>query len=165
LSYDEADALRDFGEAQGITYDLLSDPDSEVIRSFGILNSLIDPNDHPWYGILYPGNYVINADGASTHTLDTMVDFYCRHPGLQVTDRGRLSALPEQPEICLLSANPTEHHQVALAEGRGDEKGMLDQVSFHVGSLEDLRELDAELGKAGVEHWRAASAKRLEVAS
>ena len=33
LSYDEADALRDFREAHGITYRLLSDPDSRVIRS------------------------------------------------------------------------------------------------------------------------------------
>lgn len=67
LSYDEADALRDFGEAHGIAYPLLSDPDSEVIRSFGILNTLIDPDDHPWYGIPYPGTYVVNADGAITH--------------------------------------------------------------------------------------------------
>jgi hypothetical protein len=67
LSYDEADALRDFGEAHGITYTLLSDPDSEVVRSFGILNTLIDPDDHPWYGIPYPGTYVVNADGAITH--------------------------------------------------------------------------------------------------
>ena len=63
LSYDEADALRDFRNAHGITYTLLSDPDSEVIESFGILNTLIDPNDRPWYGIPYPGTYVIGADG------------------------------------------------------------------------------------------------------
>ena len=67
LSYDEADALRDFRDAHGITYTLLSDPDSEVIRSFGILNTLIDPDDHPWYGIPYPGTYVVNAEGAITH--------------------------------------------------------------------------------------------------
>jgi len=67
LSYDEADALRDFGEAHGITYPLLSDPNSEVIRSFGILNTLIDPDDHPWYGIPYPGTYVVNANGVITH--------------------------------------------------------------------------------------------------
>ena len=64
LSYDEADALKDFRDAHGITYTLLSDPDSEVIRSFGILNTLIDPTDHPWYGIPYPGTYVVNPEGA-----------------------------------------------------------------------------------------------------
>ena len=51
LSYDEPDALRDFRDAHQITYSLLSDPDSKVISDFGILNTLIDPNDHPWYGI------------------------------------------------------------------------------------------------------------------
>ena len=69
LSYDEADALGDFRDAHGITYMLLSDPDSDVIRSFGILNTLIDPNDHPWYGIPYPGAIVVSADGAITHKL------------------------------------------------------------------------------------------------
>ncbi|MCP5066156.1 MAG: redoxin domain-containing protein, partial [bacterium] len=67
LSYDEVDALEDFGEAHGITYPLLSDPDSEVIRSFGILNTLIAADDHPLYGIPYPGTYVVNADGVITH--------------------------------------------------------------------------------------------------
>ena len=67
LSYDEADALRDFRDAHGITYTLLSDPDSDVIRSFGILNTLIDPTDHPWYGIPYPGTYVVNPEGTIMH--------------------------------------------------------------------------------------------------
>ena len=67
LSYDEADALRDFRDAHGITYTLLSDPDSEVIRSFGILNTLIDESDHPWYGIPYPGTYLVDAEGTVTH--------------------------------------------------------------------------------------------------
>ena len=66
LSYDEADALKDFRDAHGITYTLLSDPDSETIRSFGILNTLIDPTDHPWYGIPYPGTYVLNRQGTIT---------------------------------------------------------------------------------------------------
>jgi len=88
--------------------------------------------------------------GFHVRNLDAMVDFYCRHLGLQVTDRGKLTALPEQPEICFLSADPTEHHQIALVEGRSDEKGMLNQVSFHADSLQDLRDLDAELGEAGV---------------
>jgi hypothetical protein len=67
LSYDEADALRDFRDAHAISYTLLSDPESDVIRSFGILNTLIDEDDHPWYGIPYPGAYVVNAEGFITH--------------------------------------------------------------------------------------------------
>jgi hypothetical protein len=67
LSYDEADALRDFREAHGITYRLLSDPDSRVIREFGILNTLIAEDDVPWFGIPFPGAYVIDRAGVITH--------------------------------------------------------------------------------------------------
>ena len=88
--------------------------------------------------------------GFHVRDLDRMVDFYTRHLGLQVTDRGALEALPDKPNICFLSADPGEHHQIALVEGRGDEKGMLNQVSFHVDTLQDLRDLDAELAEAGV---------------
>ena len=63
LSYDEPDALADYAEAHGTTFTLLSDPNSEVITSFGILNTLIPPDDHPWYGLPFPGSYVIDADG------------------------------------------------------------------------------------------------------
>lgn len=67
LSYDEPEALDDFRAAHNISYTLLSDPQSEVIEEFGILNTLIDPNDHPWFGIPYPGVYVLDKGGAITH--------------------------------------------------------------------------------------------------
>ena len=93
LSYDEADALRDFQEAHGITYTLLSDPDSEVIRSFSILNTLIDPDDHPWYGIPYPGTYVIDADGAITHK------FFENNLAVRVGPEQLLRAVQGQPML------------------------------------------------------------------
>jgi hypothetical protein len=64
LSYDEPDALADYAMANDVTFTLLSDPDSEVITNFGILNTSIPPDDHPWFGIPFPGAYVI--DGAGT---------------------------------------------------------------------------------------------------
>ena len=67
LSYDEPDALDDFSEAHNISYTFLSDPDSQVIRSFGLLNTLIDPNDHPWFGIPYPGTYILDEQGIITN--------------------------------------------------------------------------------------------------
>ena len=63
LSYDEPDALADYATAHDTTFTMLSDPNSEVITSFGILNTLIPPDDHPWYGLPFPGAYVIDADG------------------------------------------------------------------------------------------------------
>ena len=65
-SYDEPDALEAFAEWAGITFPLLSDPGSEVIRDFGILNTLIAEDDHPWFGIPFPGTYVTGADGVIT---------------------------------------------------------------------------------------------------
>lgn len=67
LSYDEVDALKDFRDAYGITFTLLSDPDSQVIRQFGILNTLIGEEEVPWFGIPFPGSYVVNSDGRITH--------------------------------------------------------------------------------------------------
>ncbi len=67
LSYDEPDALADFRDAYDITYTLLSDPNSEVIREFGILNTLIGEDDHPWFGIPFPGTYVVSSEGLISH--------------------------------------------------------------------------------------------------
>ncbi len=38
-----------------------------MIRQFGILNTLIAEDDHPWFGIPFPGTYVLDADGVITH--------------------------------------------------------------------------------------------------
>jgi hypothetical protein len=59
--------LKDFQDAYGITYTLLSDPDSKVIRDYGILNTLIAEDDHPWFGIPFPGTYVTDSQGTITH--------------------------------------------------------------------------------------------------
>ena len=67
LSYDEPEALRDFRDAYDITYTMLSDPDSVVIREYGILNTLIAQDDHPWFGIPFPGTYVTDAGGNVTN--------------------------------------------------------------------------------------------------
>ena len=66
LRYDEVDAVADYKKAHGATFTMLSDPDSEVIRSFGILNTTIAEDDHPWHGIPYPGVYVTDEEGIIT---------------------------------------------------------------------------------------------------
>jgi hypothetical protein len=63
VTYDEEDALFAFADEFEITYPLLSDPDSSIIKRFGILNTLVDPDDHPFYGIPFPGSYVVGGDG------------------------------------------------------------------------------------------------------
>jgi hypothetical protein len=62
LSYDSPEILRQFAERRKITYPLLSDPKSEAIRAFGILNDNV-PTDRPSYGIPFPGTYMVDARG------------------------------------------------------------------------------------------------------
>lgn len=62
ISYDSRDTLRRFADAQHITYPLLSDVGSAVIRKFGILNSNI-PEGNMFHGIPFPGDYVLAPDG------------------------------------------------------------------------------------------------------
>ncbi len=62
ISYDSKEVLRRFAERFEITYPLLSDEDSRVIRGFGILNTNI-PAEHRWRGVPYPGTYMVGADG------------------------------------------------------------------------------------------------------
>jgi len=62
LMYDPVETIRAFAERKGITYPLLSDPESEVIRAFGILNTNI-PRKSKAYGIPFPGTYIIDENG------------------------------------------------------------------------------------------------------
>ncbi len=60
VSYDSVAVLKQFSARAGITFPLLSDPRSAVIRSYGILNETVD-KDTPFYGIPYPGTYILNS--------------------------------------------------------------------------------------------------------
>jgi hypothetical protein len=62
VSYDSMEILKSFADRAGITYPMLADPDSKIIRDFGILNESIERGT-PTYGIPYPGSYVIDARG------------------------------------------------------------------------------------------------------
>ncbi|MBI2503493.1 MAG: redoxin domain-containing protein [Candidatus Latescibacteria bacterium] len=62
ISYDPVEVLGRFAAKQGITYPLLSDADSAVIRQFGILNTNVPP-DHPWHGVPFPGTFMVDEKG------------------------------------------------------------------------------------------------------
>ncbi len=77
--------------------------------------------------------------GYYVRDLDKMVAFYKRVFGLVVTDQG-VSTRPGSPTMAFLSRNPDEHHQIALATGRGAEAPTtVNQISFRVAGLEDVR--------------------------
>lgn len=65
---DPQEALAEFAAEHGITYPLLSDPGSEVIRRYGILNTLVRP-DEPVYGIPFPGSYLTDGHGVVTEKI------------------------------------------------------------------------------------------------
>lgn len=81
ISYDPQSSLKEFSEQYGVMYDLLSDIDSAVIKKFGILNTLVSPDDtekHPqtqrgFYGVPFPGVYVTDESGVVTEK------FFYRH--------------------------------------------------------------------------------------
>lgn len=62
ISYDAAEILERFATHYGITYPLLSDADSHVIRQFGLLNPNM-PEGDPFYGIPFPGFYLLDHTG------------------------------------------------------------------------------------------------------
>jgi catechol 2,3-dioxygenase len=84
-------------------------------------------------------NVTFSHIGLNVRDLERMVDFYTGFLGFQITDRGPLP-LPGTPQIVFLSRDPNEHHQIALVSGR-DPSGAstVNQISFHVQSLADLR--------------------------
>jgi DsbC/DsbD-like thiol-disulfide interchange protein len=65
VSYDSIAILHNFAERRGIHFPLLSDPDSMVIRELGILNETL-PKDTPFFGVPYPGSFVLNAQAVIT---------------------------------------------------------------------------------------------------
>ena len=52
--------------------------------------------------------------------------------------------------MAFMSRDPREHHQIALATGRGDMPTTINQVSFRLANLEDLRVWHRRLVELGV---------------
>lgn len=80
--------------------------------------------------------------------LEKMRDFYTRVLGFTVTDSGR----GRSAEFVFMSRDPDEHHQIVLASGRPPESfGVINQISFRVDTLDELRAAHALLVDAEVE--------------
>jgi AhpC/TSA family/Disulphide bond corrector protein DsbC len=62
VSYDSVSVLKTFAQRRGISYPLLSDAESKVIRAYGLLNQSVSP-DSPQFGIPYPGTFILDAAG------------------------------------------------------------------------------------------------------
>jgi catechol-2,3-dioxygenase len=80
--------------------------------------------------------------GFLVRDLEKMVGFYRDVLGFFLTDQGTLGPR----ELRFLSRDPTEHHQIVLMTGRGEDQATtINQISFRVGSLEELQTVYARL--------------------
>jgi hypothetical protein len=65
ISYDPVAVLADFSARRGVTFPLLSDPGSETIKRYGLLNTTIEPSD-ALYGYPFPGTFIVDRRGVVT---------------------------------------------------------------------------------------------------
>ena len=85
--------------------------------------------------------------------LARMEDFYTRVLGLLVSDRGQV---PGGSDLVFLSRDPDEHHQIVLATGRppGVEFNVVNQISFKLPALADLKAMHARARDEGTKQFR-----------
>ena len=79
--------------------------------------------------------------------MESMVSFYTDVLGFSVTDRARI----RENDVVFLSRSPDEHHQIVLVPGRAPQSpSTVNQISFRVIGLAELRRLHAQLVGLGV---------------
>jgi catechol 2,3-dioxygenase len=77
-----------------------------------------------------------------------MVDFYTSVLGFAVTDEAPIRGV----DVVFLSRSPDEHHQIVLVPGRAaGTPSTVNQISFRVVSLSELRRVHGRLLEIGVE--------------
>jgi catechol-2,3-dioxygenase len=97
---------------------------------------------------------VLSHFGIHVTDIARMEDFYTRVLGLLVSDRG---TLPDSGRtLVFLSRDPDEHHQLVLVTGRppGETYNVVNQISFKLPSLADLKSMHARLRQEGVKDFR-----------
>lgn len=62
ISSDSPEALRRFADETRISFTLLADPGSRIIREFNVLDASVLPGS-PAYGVAYHGSYIVNEAG------------------------------------------------------------------------------------------------------
>lgn len=147
ISNDTVELLSEFSDRHGIEFPLLSDEDSAVIRAFGILNTLIDPSEGKrmrWYGIPYPGTYIVDAEGV---VIDK--DFHQHHAR-------RLSGQALLHRV--LGAAPEQTDEMPAASHEGDEVAITAYLADPVLRLEVISSLVCRIRIASGLHIYAEGA-------
>lgn len=89
--------------------------------------------------------------GIYVSDIERMERFYTSVFGLVVSDRGVVPRLGHR-SIVFMSAAPDAHHQLVLISGRDPAGGpsVVNQISFQLQALAELREIHQRLQRAGV---------------
>lgn len=93
---------------------------------------------------------VLAHSTVAARDLDKLCAFYCDVLGFHVTNRG---PTPDGGELCFISQDPQNHHQIVIVKGPEPPSPafmMVDHLAFRTGSLDDLRQIRANLVEAGV---------------
>jgi catechol-2,3-dioxygenase len=96
---------------------------------------------------------VLSHFGIHVTDLERMQDFYTRVLGLLVMDKG---TVPGGGTLVFLSRDPDQHHQLVLVAGRppGVEYNIVNQISFKLPTLADLKRMHARLREEGIKEFR-----------
>ena len=65
VSYDSPETLQKFAASRGITFPMVSDPGSAIIKRYGLLNETLDPKTR-FYGVPHPGTFILDPKGIVT---------------------------------------------------------------------------------------------------
>lgn len=94
---------------------------------------------------------VLTHAGLWVRDMAAMESFYSRILGFEVSDRGFVERYGGN--ITFMSNDPKLHHQVVLAEGRPEgAPSTINQLSFEVASLDELRQMYRRVVEEGVEN-------------
>ena len=93
--------------------------------------------------------------GVYARDIDAMVAFYTKTIGLVVSDRGISS---RGGELAFMTAAPGHHHQLVVVSGRAPEGvSTVNQLSFKVADLDQLKETHRRVRDAGITEIRQTS--------
>ena len=127
ISNDPVGTLDEFATEHAITYSLLSDADSAVIKSFGIMNQLIGPDEGRsmrWHGIAYPGTYFLDADGIVTDK-----DFHQHHARRSSGATVMARALGRPVELAPYVSADATNDEVVVRVGLSDSALQLEVIA------------------------------------
>jgi catechol 2,3-dioxygenase len=87
--------------------------------------------------------------GIYARDVGTLADFYTAVLGLVVADRG--ISQRTGTELAFLTASPSQHHQLVIMAGRAAEvPSTVNQLSFKVADLDQLKAVYARVQQAGI---------------